>query len=347
MTADGTDPRPSIFARWITRAPEVLSRQLWVWPLIGAIIIGLVGFWVRSRLEAATRAELATRLETVLRADITALRLWLTEREYDAKSFAADPRFETAVQDLVDMAKDPEVRPSKLAESEPAKLLQTHLLPLLEVQHYLDYVVVSRDKRVLASPHPRAVGASAPRTYDLFVDRALAGELSASRPFARELTQSQRAEGPTMFVAAPIKSTNGVIIAVLGLRMKPEKEFSEDLFPSPGWGETGETYAFDRRGMMLSATRFDSELKTLGLIPPGRENTAILNLKLLDPEGELVAGEKPPKPRDQLALTRMALSATTGNDGVDVEGYRNYRGMHVVGAWAWLREFGMGVATSR
>jgi len=344
MTADGTESRPSSFARFVTRTPAVLSKQLWVWPLLGALVIGFVGFWVRSRLEATTRAELATRLETVLRADITALRLWLTEREYDAKSFASDARFQAAVAQIIAMAKDPTVNSEDLANSEPALILRQHLQPLIEVQHYLDYVVVSRDKWIVASPHTRLVGIRAPRTYDLFLDRALAGELSASRPFARELTQSQRAEGPTMFVASPVRSTNGAIIAVLGLRMKPEKEFSQ-IFSVARMGETGETYAFDRRGMMLTATRFDAELKTLGLIPPGRENTAILNLKLLDPETELVPGQKRPKPRAQLGLTRMALSATTGNDGVDVEGYRNYRGMEVVGAWAWLREFGMGVAT--
>src|ERR1039457_4913764 len=32
-------------------------------------------------------------------------------------------------------------------------------------------------------------------------------------------------------------------------------------------------------------------------------------------------------------------------DDVDVRGYRNYRGMKVVGAWAWLHDYGMGVAT--
>ncbi len=41
----------------------------------------------------------------------------------------------------------------------------------------------------------------------------------------------------------------------------------------------------------------------------------------------------------------MASSATMGNNGCDVEGYRNYCGVKVVGAWAWLREYGMGVAT--
>jgi serine/threonine protein kinase len=34
-----------------------------------------------------------------------------------------------------------------------------------------------------------------------------------------------------------------------------------------------------------------------------------------------------------------------GNSDFDVRGYRNYRGIEVVGAWAWLREYTMGVAT--
>jgi len=41
----------------------------------------------------------------------------------------------------------------------------------------------------------------------------------------------------------------------------------------------------------------------------------------------------------------MAAAATKGYDGCDVQGYRNYRGMKVIGAWAWLPEYGMGVAT--
>ena len=34
-----------------------------------------------------------------------------------------------------------------------------------------------------------------------------------------------------------------------------------------------------------------------------------------------------------------------GNSDFDAHGYRNYRGMEVVGAWAWLHDYGMGVAT--
>ena len=147
-----------------------------------------------------------------------------------------------------------------------------------------------------------------------------------------------------MFVAAPIKGTNGAVLAVLGLRMKPEQEFTR-IFEVARMGESGETYAFDRRGMMLTATRFDDQLKVLGLIPREPEATAILNLRLLDPGAELEPGVKPDRPRHELPLTRMAASAVKGESGQDLSGYRNYRGLEVIGAWAWVPDYEMGVAT--
>ncbi len=41
----------------------------------------------------------------------------------------------------------------------------------------------------------------------------------------------------------------------------------------------------------------------------------------------------------------MAASAITGESSVDVGGYADYRGVPVVGAWTWLPEFEIGVAT--
>jgi eukaryotic-like serine/threonine-protein kinase len=322
----------------------VLSKHLWAWPLLGAVVFSAVGLWVRSRVEGTTRAELANRLQTVLQADINALRLWFTEREYDAKSFASDLPIQAAIAELAALAGDTNTTTLALTNSAPAHTVHSQLQPLLEAQNYLSYVVVSPDKRILASTHSQVVGMRTPRSYDLFLNKALDGQLAASRPFARQAAIGAPVEGPTMFVAAPVKATNGAVIAVLCLRMKPEREFSS-IFSVAHMGETGESYAFDRTALMLTTTRFDPQLKTLGLIPPGRENTAILNLKLLDPEQELRPGEPPTKTRAQLNLTRMAAAATMGIDDVDVRGYRNYRGVKVVGAWAWLHDYGMGVAT--
>ncbi|HCL92661.1 MAG TPA: protein kinase [Verrucomicrobiota bacterium] len=332
--------------RFLIRLPRLLSKRLWAVPLAGALILGIVGLWVVKRVEETTRGELAARLQTLLQADVNALRLWFTERQYAAKSFASDARVEAAIMQLAALAQDPRATPQSLADSAPAQTLRHYLQPLLEAQEYLGYVVVAPDKRILATTGPEEIGVRAPTAYNLFLNKVLDGQLATSRPFVSQTNLSRRVEGPTMFVAAPIKTTNDVVAAVLGLRMRPEKEFTS-IFSVAQIGQTGEAYAFDRSGLMLTATRFDQSLKTLGLIPPGRTNTAILNLKLLDPEGELHPGVPHPKPRSQLHLTRMAASATMGNNDFDVRGYRNYRGLKVIGAWAWLRDCGMGVAAEQ
>ena len=332
--------------RFLIRLPRLLSKRLWAVPLAGALILGIVGLWVVKRVEETTRGELAARLQTLLQADVNALRLWFTERQYAAKSFASDARVEAAIMQLAALAQDPRATPQSLADSAPAQTLRHYLQPLLEAQEYLGYVVVAPDKRILATTGPEEIGVRAPTAYNLFLNKVLEGQLATSRPFVSQTNLSRRVEGPTMFVAAPIKTTNDIVVAVLGLRMRPEKEFTS-IFSVAQIGQTGEAYAFDRSGLMLTATRFDQSLKTLGLIPPGRTNTAILNLKLLDPEGELHPGVPHPKPRSQLHLTRMAASATMGNNDFDVRGYRNYRGLKVIGAWAWLRDCGMGVAAEQ
>lgn len=344
MAFDAASLRKSRVARFLTRVPLQLSKHLWVWPLLGAVVLVAVGYWVRDRVETATRNELASRLTTLLYADIAALRLWFSQQETDAKSLAADVRIEGAIVELAEIAKDTNVSQELLTNSAAAKTLQQHLRPVLEAQRYLDYVIIGPDKRILASPNPRLVTRPTPRGYDSFLDRALRGRASVSRPFVRELTVNPRASGPTMFVAAPVRRAGGKVAAVLALRLRPEEQFSQ-IFSVARMGDTGEAYAFDRRGVMLTASRAEDQLKKLGLIPDEPEATAILNLRLLDPEADLEHGEQPKKARSAWRLTKMAAAAVLGEDGVDVEGYRNYRGVKVVGAWAWLPEYGMGIAT--
>jgi hypothetical protein len=341
VTADEKQPGLSRFGRFITSAPMLLSKYLWVWPVLGALVLIAVGFWVRNRVEGATRAELASRLQTLLNADVAALRLWFTERQSDARSFASDLPIQSAIIDLVELARTSDATEDVLANSEAAKTIQQHLKPLMDAHQYLDYVVLNADRRILASPYRRQVGRLAPRSYEMFMWRSLRGELAVSRPIAREATLSQRAEGPLMFVSAPVKSSSGSVVAVLALRMKPEEEFTR-IFSVAHMVETGEAYAFDHRAVMLTASRFDQELKKRKLIPDAPEATAILNMRLVEPndgpEGERrrVGGSKEPR------LTRMAASALMGEEGSDVQGYPNYRGVEVAPGrgcrnteWVW------------
>lgn len=347
MSAEQAGPggsSESRLARVVTRVPLVLSKYLWIWPLVGALLIGLAGFWTRSLVEGTMKTELTSHVQTLLNADVAALRLWIAERGSDAQSFAVDGRIQGAIVALAELAKEPGVMAEQLANSPAARTLRTTLQPVLEARHYLDYVVIGADERILASPLAFQVMRPVPANYAPFVRRALDGQTALSRPFTRELAAGQPPEGPTMFVGAPVRATNETVVGVLGLRMRPEEDFSR-VFQLAHRGESSEAYAFDRYGTVLTASQADQELKDLGLIPDTPGATAILNLRLLDPGVELQRGQRPRRPRGEMPLTKMAASATRDWEGWDVEGYRNYRGVKVIGAWTWLPELNLGVAT--
>ena len=147
-----------------------------------------------------------------------------------------------------------------------------------------------------------------------------------------------------MFASAPIRSADGKVIAALALRIPPDKDFTRILATARA-GETGETYAFGRKGLMLSDSRFDDELKRLGLIPDTTEAQSVLTLELRDPLADLTRGQQSPKRRAELPLTRSVAAAIAGRDGADVAGYRGYRGVPKVGAWTWLKDFDIGLVT--
>jgi serine/threonine protein kinase len=153
-----------------------------------------------------------------------------------------------------------------------------------------------------------------------------------------------RAGQPTMFALCEQRDVTGDVCGVLGLRIRPDEDFVRILKVAQP-GETGETYAFDRQGLMLSESRFTRELMTLGLIPDQPVARAQLSLTLRDPGVDLLKGQRSAGPRAELPLTRLVTNAIQGESGADVKGYRGYRGVPVVGAWTWLKDYEMGVAT--
>src|SRR5207245_2113783 len=122
--------------------------------------------------------------------------------------------------------------------------------------------------------------------HEEFLNKAFAGQPTVSGPFAspRLLADEQGALKtglPMMYVAAPVRGEADEVIAVLGLRMRPATEFTEILGIARA-GETGETYAFDKNGLLLSQSRFDDQLKSFGLLPDLPDSRSLLNLELRD-----------------------------------------------------------------
>jgi len=138
-----------------------------------------------------------------------------------------------------------------------------------------------------------------------------------------------------MQVAAPVRDTNGVTRGALALIINPDEGFTKILQVAKS-GQSGETYAFDQTGLLISRSRFETNLVKLGFLA-ATNKTSALNLRLHDPTAPPVSGTRP--------LTRMVAEAVSGENGVDVEPSPDYRGEEVVGAWRWLPDKSFGVAT--
>jgi eukaryotic-like serine/threonine-protein kinase len=165
----------------------------------------------------------------------------------------------------------------------------------------------------------------------------------ASRFFPTNAARGRRGNSSLMQVAAPL-AEDGFVHGALALVINPTNEFSRILSVART-GDSGETYAFDQTGLMISESRFDNQLKALGLLDTTNASSA-LNLRLRDPGGDLTKGYKAVVTNSASeSLTRFVAEAIDGNDGADVTPSRDYRGVPVIGAWRWLPQLGIGVVT--
>jgi hypothetical protein len=326
-----------------------LRRQLWAWPILAALVLGVVGWWVNRAVQRAMREGVSSELNTILNADVTALRIWMKEQEVNATIMADAPAIQPAVGELLQVAERGEKPETALLKAEGQQAaLRDYVGTRLKIFGYTDFFVVAPSGLVVASNQDAAIGMHLSGYRVEFFRKVMKGQPSVSKPFRSRLLLADahgelKAGLPTMITAAPILD-NGRPIAALAMRIRPEAQFTE-ILQVASTGKSGETYAFDGDGLFLSRSRFDDELKQMGLIADLPDSQSVLTLELRDPGVNVAAGKRPALKRADQPLTRMAADAVAGHSGIDVDGYRDYRGVPVVGAWAWLPEYDFGVAT--
>lgn len=333
----------------LTRSRSFLRTQYWIWPLVAAVILVFVGIFVRLRMEGAMKAQIASNLRTILNANTEALRAWAASKKSQVESISEDARVADLVAGIVQHARKQGGSKVELLATPQLAQLRALLEPVMRHYGFSGYVLIDGDYVVLAAAREELIGLKSPPGYEERLQRCLAGEIIVTPPFPSvallpDATGKMHAGVPTIFAAAPVRSADGKVIAALCMRIAPEKDFRRILTTARA-GESGETYAFSRAGLLLSASRFDDDLKRLGKIPDAPEAQAILTLELRDPLVDLTQGKQSPKRRVELPLTRPVAAAVKGRAGVDVAGYRDYRGVPTVGAWRWLEDFDMGLVT--
>jgi serine/threonine protein kinase len=335
----------SSVGRSISRTGLFLKRQIWIWPIIAVVVLSTLGLFVRWNIESVMRESLRSELETRLNLEAEALETWFGVQKSNVEAVANDLDVRQIVYPLLEAGR--EALPATESEAEQMKL-ERALGPVLTAHDYDGYLVANKKRQVVAAMRREMVGQQFAE-YDEFLGRALAGEVCLSPPFPSVVAMKDergrmRTGVPTMVVAAPIRDEHFQVVGALGLRIRPEVEFNRIVGLGHS-GQSGEMYAFDKNGLMVSDSRFDDQLILLGLLPDQEDSRSILQVLVRDPGGDITAGHRSTMRRHELPLTKMAGEAIAGRSGVDVNGYRDYRGVKVVGAWTWLPSAQIGLAT--
>ncbi|MGD8925409.1 MAG: cache domain-containing protein [Thioalkalispiraceae bacterium] len=281
-------------------------------------------------------------LQTVLITTQEALHIWIDQRKFDIDDITENSEILRSTSILLNHKID-------TRHSQSLETIRSIMAPRLSRYGDRDFLIISPDRKNLASMIDTKIGRTSfiHKQRKAYLDSAFKGATVFiptiySDTVRTKFGLSDNTTVPAIFIAAPIKNLSGKIIAVLALKINLKRHFTR-ITQLSRIGETGETYAFDDKGILISESRFDNQLRRIGLI--GSDSRGILSIRIVDPGGNLLEGYTPDTERDALPLTLMASKATKGISGYDTNGYRDYRGVEVFGAWLWDRELGFGLAT--
>lgn len=325
---------------------KALWQRSWFAPVVIAGVVGAVGWWAQSTVEGAVKRQVGEQLSTLLNAEVAALTLWSDIEKSEAQRFALDPVILGTIVDLLRVAADPDGGPSAVLASRELAAFREVMDASSIRSTVRGYGVVDLSGRIVAAKNDAAIGRRVGTSVAEWFDRIVAGETAIFGPVEYPVAEGERDSlvlRPAIFVAAPVRNSRNDVIAALVMRYSPADEFSR-LLQLAQFGASGESYAFNSSGVMITESRFTDQLQEVGLVEDGPDASSILAIDIRNPGGNLLLGHQPDLPWAALPYTRMAAAAIAGIDGVDVEGYLDYRGVPVVGAWRWLPDYGFGVA---
>ena len=307
------------------------------------VLIVVLVYFALGHIKKLSLQQIGNSLSTVLTTVQDAHHLWIEQRISDVAEFAARPELISYTSTLLNIhANNGSVKGSK---------------PLIQMRELIRGYLTRNDDQgfFIIAPNNISIGSMRDNNLDtlnliyLQKPQLLTASFNGQTVFIPTILSDvplspntvKAKSTPTMFITTPIK-TNGKTIAVLAIRTNPAKHFTR-ITQLGRFGQSGETYAFDKSGTLITNSRFDIQLRQAGII--GIQENSILNIHITDPGGNLLTGHKSDNPSEQLPLTFMARNAIAQRDGINLIGYRDYRGVTVVGAWLWDKAYGFGLAT--
>ncbi len=366
-TSNGSDEstfgRTGTFALYQVRSK--LLRRLF--PIVAAIcasvFLAVLGWGLQSMLQSQLAETTSSQLETVLDLEQRLLEQWKQAASLKVESWGRSTAVRSAISELVAISKDASLDSNalraKLLNSPAQELLENEINALSGIPWVQSdpaekgqrYAVWNRYGTTLSDwnrrEFPIAVGqgvspegaAKLNRVFQagpgnahatfVYLPRAMDNNrITAEYPMETKRLQVQ--------VITAIHDENGVPIAALMIRDQRITDDFEAAIKSGRFDATGECYLMDVDGWMINEPRSVDRMKDFGVFGEYcRKSDNRYIVRVADPGGDVFAGHKPDDPVKQWVRTKAARVALDKQPGINIEGYRDFAGRAVVGAWRW------------
>lgn len=323
--------------------------------VISFVILFLVWHTIEQNKKSTIRS-VEKDLIFVLQRTNESLETWVKDSEAFLTSLGRHPELVKLTKQLLNVP----TNKVSLQSSKPLQDIRMFFKERAKELGDIGFFIIDKDRISIASRRDTNLGTQ--NLIDVqdphLLDRAFQGQAVFIPPILSDVEikptngESTNLDAFNMFFAVPIEDENGNVIAVLTQRLLAGGRLSK-IMQHGSIGRSGESYLINHDGGMITESRFLDSLHDIGLLKSGNNQDTLLALK--DPGGNMIEGFRPTIPIQKQPFTKMAQSVMAMGDAAagkknsrinsNVEGYRDYRGVPVLGVWMWNQNLGVGIAT--
>jgi len=302
-----------------------------------------------NHIELESKENINKSLTAVLHTTQEALNLWAEEQLKEVFYAAESEKIRKLTASLLAITQSNDEQIVAAKQIAITTKLKGLILDEFSFAHYENFAIISANRITLSSMHNEQIGhesiINVQRKY--YLDRVFSGESIFIPTVSFEqsvITQEDKTahRAYAIFIAAPIYNKQGKVIAAIALGIDPGENFTR-ILQLGQIGKSGETYAFDKAGVLITESRFEQHLQTAGEI--AEKDTSIMSIRITDPGTNLLSTPQLAIEKSKRPLTLMAEKAIAGDFSKQLESYSDYRGVPVFGAWLWDKTLDIGIAT--
>ena len=321
--------------------------------IVSLVVFTLLSWYLDRSINRFVRESVEQSLNTLIKEERFSVENWLDAEFRIGSIWASNATVVELVQqiDTAFRAGDSEAKAMKAASDD----LRRTLTNLASGTGELRYAVWNREFRLIADsddPTPLIGNASTPFGGSIlsriFQKEQVLWLLTNDGYITSGFKLPEKPTKPSLALVLPIvdPNTNSPIAAIL-LTVTGMQDRFESVFAVGRSGESGETYAINKDAYLVTTSRFVHQLADAGLLRKDIDSPLeAQQIRTANPGGDITAGFTPDtSERAQWPLTKAAAICISKEDNIDIDGYADYRGVPVVGAWTWLDKYGFGIIT--